>query len=159
MLTSSTVYNRLACVRGYAQSLFVLLRHVYLERPKSTPFGRGGLGTLFVPPFRGVQVHSSSSRSPLGDGSISPLENYVPDVQDICLMFASLGSTVPHCSFRTDSNRSQFALWYWYLGVRSISARPGSALPSTMCSGKWSDCNDRFLLTSQPRRRGRMSPS
>ena len=65
VLTSSTVYDRLACVRGYAQSLFVLLRHVYLECPKSTTLGRGGIGTLFVPPFRRVLVHSSSSRSSL----------------------------------------------------------------------------------------------
>ena len=82
-LTCCTVYDGLACVRGFVQSLFVLLRHVCLERRKSTPLGRGSLYTLFVPPFRGLLMHSSSSRSPLGDGSISRLENHVPNVLKI----------------------------------------------------------------------------
>ena len=140
VLSSSTVYDRLACVRGYAQSLFVLLRHACQERPKSTL-----LASV-------ASAHPSSHYleecwcTPLAPGAL--LERAASIALRIMFlmfaryvsMFASFGSTILHCSFRTDWNGSQIALWYCYSGVRSISARPGSASPSTMCSGKWSDC-------------------
>ena len=41
MLSSSIIYDGLACASGFAKGLYVLQGHVCLEKPKSTPIAPG----------------------------------------------------------------------------------------------------------------------